>query len=62
MRLPGLRIHNISQERGQARLEPEPRTGRLHRPLRGRDVDARRVELGVHAPVHLEPARASAHA
>ena len=62
MRLPGLRIHNISQERGQARLEPEPRTGRLHRSLRGRDVDARRVKLDLHALVHLESARPSAHA
>lgn len=54
-------MHGL-QERGQARLEPEPRARRVHRAVGGRDVDACRVELDLHDSVHVEPARAGAHA
>ena len=52
----------LAQERREARLEPEPRARRLHRALRGCHVDARRVELGLHAALHLELAGTSDHA
>ena len=53
---------NQIQERRQARRGPEPRPRRVHRPLRSGDVDARRVELDLHAYLHLELARTGAHA
>ena len=52
----------LAQERREARLEPEPRARRLHRALRGCNVDARCVELGLHAALHLELAGTSDHA
>lgn len=50
------------QERDQARLESAPQSGRVHRPFRGRDVDAGRLELDLYALIHLEPPRACPHA